>query len=136
MDDLNRSMFDGEWLGKTLGIELVETTPERVVATMPITPVHHQPYGYLHGGASVALAETVASLGGALNAPPGRLVFGLEINANHVRSRRSGTLKAIATPAHLGQTTQIWEIKIVDETDKLVCISRCTLAVVPADATA
>ena len=134
MSELNRAMLEREWLGKTLGIELVETTPERVVATMPITSVHHQPFGYLHGGASVALAETVASLGGALNAPPGKVVFGLEINANHVRSRRSGTLKAIATPAHVGQTTQIWEIKIVDETDKLVCISRCTLAVVPADA--
>lgn len=134
MSELNRAMLEREWLGKTLGIQLVEMTPDRVVATMPITPVHHQPFGYLHGGASVALAETVASIGGALNAPPGKVVFGLEINANHVRSRRSGTLTAIATPAHVGQTTQIWEIKIVDETDKLVCISRCTLAVVPADA--
>ena len=134
MSDLNRAMLEREWLGKTLGIELVEITAERVVATMPITPVHHQPFGYLHGGASVALAETVASIGGAMNAPSGKVVFGLEINANHVRSRRGGTLKATATPAHVGQTTQIWEIKIVDETDKLVCISRCTLAVVPADA--
>jgi 1,4-dihydroxy-2-naphthoyl-CoA hydrolase len=135
MSELNHAMFEREWLGKTLGIEFVEITPERVVATMPITPIHHQPFGYLHGGASLTLAETVASLGGAMNAPPGKLVFGLEINANHVRPRRSGTLKAIATPAHIGQTTQIWEVKIVDETDKLVCISRCTLAVVPADTT-
>ena len=134
MSELSRAMLEREWLGKILGIELVEITPERVVATMPITPAHHQPFGYLHSGASVALAETVASIGGALNAPPGKVVFGLEINANHVRSRRSGTLKAIAMPAHVGQTTQIWEIKIVDEADKLVCISRCTLAVVPADA--
>jgi uncharacterized protein (TIGR00369 family) len=64
------------------------------------------------------------------------VVFGLEINANHVRPRRSGTLRAIGTPLHVGQTTQIWEIRIVDEADKLVCISRCTLAVVPIDASA
>lgn len=134
MSELNRAMLDREWLGKTLGMEFIEITPERVVATMPITPTHHQPFGYLHGGASVALAETVASLGAALSAPPGKIVFGLEINANHVRSRRSGTLTAIGTPIHVGQTTQVWEIKIADEADKLVCISRCTLAVVAAEA--
>src|SRR5262245_328204 len=134
MSQLDRTILEHEWLGKILGIELVEISPERVVATMPITSVHLQPIGYLHGGASLALAETVASFGGAINAPPGKVVFGLEINANHIRPRRSGTLKATATPAHIGQTTQIWEVKIVDETDKLVCISRCTLAVVPADA--
>jgi uncharacterized protein (TIGR00369 family) len=134
MNDLTRAMLERDWLGKTLGIELQETTPERVVATMPVTTKHHQPYGYLHGGASVALAETVASLGGALNAPAGKVVFGLEINANHVRPRQDGILKAIATPLHVGQTTQIWDVRIVDEADKLVCVSRCTLAVVPASA--
>ena len=85
MSDLNQHIFEREWLGKTLGIEFQELTPTRVVATMPITPIHHQPYGYLHGGASVALAESVASVGGALNCPPGKGVVGLEINANHVR---------------------------------------------------
>ena len=128
--DLAASMLDREWLGKTLGMAVVEAAPERVVISMPVTPAHHQPFGYLHGGASVALAETVASIGGMLNAPPGKVVFGLEINANHVRSRRDGLLRAIGTPIHVGQTTQIWEIRIVDEGDKLVCISRCTLAVV------
>lgn len=128
--DLAASMLDREWLGKTLGMEVVEAAPERVVISMPVTPAHHQPFGYLHGGASVALAETVASIGGMLNAPPGKAVFGLEINANHVRSRRDGMLRAIGTPLHVGQTTQIWEVRIVDESDKLVCISRCTLAVV------
>ncbi|MBK9943687.1 MAG: hotdog fold thioesterase [Kouleothrix sp.] len=136
MTSINRAMLDREWLGKTLGIEIAEAAPERVVALMPITAAHHQPFGYLHGGASVALAESVASVGGMLNAPPGKVVFGLEINANHVRPRRSGTLRAIGTPLHVGQTTQIWEIRIVDEADKLVCISRCTLAVVPIDASA
>lgn len=131
MTSISSAMLDRDWLGKTLGIQLVEAAPERVVATMPVTPAHHQPFGYLHGGASVALAESVASIGGMLNAAPGKAVFGLEINANHVRPRRSGTLKAIGTPLHVGQTTQIWDIRIVDDDDKLVCISRCTLAVVP-----
>lgn len=136
MSELSREMLEREWLGTTLGMKFVEMTPERVVVTMPITPSHHQPFGYLHGGASVALAETVASLGASLNAPPGKLVFGLEINANHIRSRRSGLLTATGTPIHVGQTTQVWEIKIADEDGKLVCISRCTLAVVPAEARA
>ena len=133
MSDLNQHIFEREWLGKTLGIEFQELTPTRVVATMPITPIHHQPYGYLHGGASVALAESVASVGGALNCPPGKGVVGLEINANHVRPRRSGMLTAIGAPLHSGQTTHIWEVKIYDETEKLVCVSRCTLAVVPLE---
>ena len=133
MSDLNQQIFEREWLGKTLGIEFQELTPTRVVATMPITPAHHQPYGYLHGGASVALAESVASVGGMLNCPPGKGVVGLEINANHVRPRRSGMLTAIGAPLHSGQATHIWEVKIYDETEKLVCVSRCTLAVVPLD---
>src|SRR5215216_3888739 len=112
MSELSRAMLEHEWLGKTLGMEFVEMMPERVVVTMPITPNHHQPFGYLHGGASVALAETVASLGAALNAPPGKVVFGLEINANHIRSRRSGLLTATGKPIHVGQTTQVWEIVI------------------------
>jgi uncharacterized protein (TIGR00369 family) len=134
MADLNEQVLDREWLGRTLGIEFREMTPARVAATMPITPAHHQPYGFLHGGASVALAESVASIGGALNCPPGKGVVGIEINANHLRPRRSGILTGIATPLHIGQTTHVWEVKIVDEADKLVCVSRCTLAVVPLEA--
>lgn len=133
MSDLSRAMLEREWLGKTLGIEFSEATPERVVAIMPITPAHHQPFGYLHGGASVALAETVASVGGMLNVPPGKVVFGQVIDANHVRPRQSGTLRAIGTPLHVGKSSQIWDIRILDEDDKLVCVSRCTLAVVSAD---
>jgi 1,4-dihydroxy-2-naphthoyl-CoA hydrolase len=130
MENLTRDLGEREWLGKTLGIEIRSMTPTRVVATMPITPAHHQPFGYLHGGASVALAETVASLGGALNCPPGRSVVGLEINANHIRPRRLGMLTAIGVPLHSGATTHIWEVKIYDEAEKLVCVSRCTLAVI------
>lgn len=117
-------------LVKMLGIAFVEASPERVVATMPVTPQHHQPFGYLHGGASVALAETVASVAGFLNCPPGKATFGLEINANHLRPKQNGTLTATATPVHIGRTTHVWQITIVDENEKPVCVSRCTLAVI------
>lgn len=133
MTQITRDLLEKEWLGKALGIHFPELKPERIVATMLITPSHHQPLGYLHGGASVALAETVASVGGIMNAAPGKAVFGIEINANHIRPRRDGTLTAIGTPLHVGQTTQVWDIKIYDEAEKLVCVSRCTLAVVAID---
>ena len=122
-----------EGLSTALGIELQELTPQRVVATMPVTPQHHQPFGFLHGGASVALAETVASIGGYLNCPPGKGAFGLEINANHVRPVREGLLTATATPLHLGRTTHVWDVKITDERNRLVCVSRCTVAVVDVE---
>jgi 1,4-dihydroxy-2-naphthoyl-CoA hydrolase len=115
----------------TLGIAFPELTPARVVATMEVTPRHHQPLGYLHGGASLALAESVASVGAFLNCPPGMIAFGQEINANHVRPVRGGALTAIGTPLHLGRTTQIWDIKIYNQDQQLVCVSRCTVAVVP-----
>ena len=113
-----------------LDIAIETATPERVVATMPVTPDHHQPFGLLHGGVSVVLAETAASVGGFLAAPDGQGAAGLEVNANHVRSVRNGTVTATATPLHTGQTTQVWEVKIRDAHDQLVCASRCTLAIV------
>lgn len=117
----------------TLDIEIVEKTKQRVVARMPVGPKVHQPFGLLHGGASVALAETVASLAGSLNVDPGKeSVVGLEINANHLRGKRDGVVTAVATPVHIGRRTHVWEVRITDEQDKPVCISRCTLAVVPA----
>lgn len=116
----------------TLGIEVVEAEPARVVMTMPVTPRVHQPMGLLHGGASVALAESVASIAGVLNVDRTRFTcVGVEINANHVRSLRAGVVTATGTPLHLGRTTQVWEIRITDEAGRLVCVSRCTLAVVP-----
>ena len=99
---------------------------------MPVDGRHHQPFGYLHGGVSVVLAESVASIGGYLNCPPGKAAFGAEINASHVRPKRSGTLTAVGVPAHLGRTSQVWEVRITDENDKTVCVSRCTVAVVDA----
>ena len=114
-----------------LGIAVTEATADRVVATMPVTPDHHQPFGFLHGGATVALAETAASIGAFLRAPDGHTAFGMEINANHLRAVRSGTLTATATPLHTGRTTQVWEIDIRDGAGHRVCISRCTLAITP-----
>ncbi len=114
-----------------LDIKIVEASSNRVVATMPVGPHQHQYLGYLHGGVSVVLAETVASIGSVMNIDQERqLAFGQEINANHVRPKRDGILTAVATPLHLGRTTHIWDIKISDEQDKLICVSRCTVAIV------
>ncbi|MGB8347063.1 MAG: PaaI family thioesterase, partial [Ktedonobacteraceae bacterium] len=114
-----------------LDITVVSAGKDRVVATMPIGPNQRQQVGYLHGGASVTLAESLASLGTALNIDMDRqMAFGLEINANHLRPKRDGMLTGVATPIHKGRTTHVWEIKISDENDKLVCISRCTVAIV------
>lgn len=119
-------------LADTLGIDVIELTPARVVATMPVDDRTRQPFGILHGGASVALAETVASLGAVMNTDLERFnTVGLEINANHLRAKRDGTVRATGVPIHLGRSTQVWEIRMVDEDDRPVCISRCTLAVVP-----
>jgi len=97
--DIEAVLKSGEGVGKNLGIEFVELTPERVVATMPVDERHHQPFGYLHGGVSVVLAESVASTGAFLNCPPGKVAFGSEINASHVRPKRSGALTAVGVPA-------------------------------------
>lgn len=112
-------------------IEYLEVTPQRVVARMPVGPAVHQPFGLLHGGASVALAETVASIGAWMNVDQATQgAVGLEINANHLRGMREGLVTAVAEPLHLGGRTQVWEIKLTDEADRLVCVSRCTLAVI------
>ena len=116
-----------------LGIEITEATRERVVATMPVEPRVHQPFGLLHGGASVVLAETVASTGGWMQIDQEKeRIVGIEINANHLRAKRDGLLTAVATPVHVGKRTHVWDVRITDEDGKAVCISRCTLAVVPA----
>lgn len=97
---------------------------------MPVTSDHHQPFGLLHGGVSVVLAETAASIGGHLAAPEGATAVGIEVNANHVRPVREGRVTVTATPLHTGRTTQVWEVKIQNEEERLVCASRLTLAVV------
>jgi 1,4-dihydroxy-2-naphthoyl-CoA hydrolase len=122
-------------LSELLQISFEEVGEARAVATMPVTALHLQPLGYLHGGASVVLAETVASVGATSGLLPEKVAFGLEINANHVRPKRDGLLRAVATRLHAGRTTQVWDVRITDEDDQLVCVSRCTLAVVRADRT-
>ena len=118
-------------LPDTLGMEILELGPERVVATMPVDRRTHQPFGILHGGASVALAESVASLGAWMNCDRERQsAVGIEINANHLRPKTDGFVRAVGVPVHRGTTTHVWSIEIRDEQERLVCVSRCTLAIV------
>ena len=131
--DMKEVLESGAGITRDLGVEFVELTPGRVVATMPVDGRHHQPFGYLHGGVSVVLAESVASVGGYLNCPPGKAAFGAEISASHVRPKKDGTLKAVGIPAHVGRRSQVWEVHISDEDGKTVCVSRCTVAVVDAE---
>jgi 1,4-dihydroxy-2-naphthoyl-CoA hydrolase len=122
-------------LGEALGIMITARGEDSLSGTMPVDGRTKQPFGLLHGGASVALAETLGSLSGWMCLPPGPgATVGLEINANHLRAMRDGIVTGTARPLHLGRSTQVWEIRIVDEKDRLVCISRLTLAVI-ADAT-
>lgn len=122
---LKRGMADA------IGIEITTLTKEKVVATMPVDDRTRQPFGLLHGGASAALAETVASLGAYMNIDQAtQAAVGVELNANHIRGKTEGTVTATATPVHRGRTIQVWEIRIEDEEARLVCVSRCTLAIV------
>jgi 1,4-dihydroxy-2-naphthoyl-CoA hydrolase len=118
-------------LNDALGIRLTEIGDDYLRGTMPVDARTRQPFGLLHGGASVALAETLGSLAGWMVLPPddGRAV-GLEINANHVRAVREGTVTGTARPLHLGRRTQVWEIRIEDGAGRLSCVSRITLAIV------
>lgn len=119
-------------LNERMGIELTEVSLERVVGTMPVEG-NTQPYGLLHGGASVVLAETLGSIGSALHAMPERLSVGVDINATHHRSARSGTVTGVATPIHLGRTSACWEVVVSDEQGRRLCTSRITCALIPAD---
>ena len=119
-------------MGDALGIEFQLFSKNEMRAKMPVNENTIQPFGILHGGASVALAETLASIGAYLNlTDPNKTAVGLEINANHIKSVRMGnTVIGIAKPIHRGAQTQVWETRIETEAGKLVSISRCTLAVV------
>lgn len=116
-----------------LGIAFTAAGDDWLQATMPVEARTHQPYGILHGGASVVLAETVGSSAGNLCVDTTRnICVGLEINANHVRAVREGVVTATARALHLGRSTQLWDIRIEDQQGRLVCTSRLTLAVVAA----
>ena len=119
-------------LNDKMGIEILEISPARVVATMPVEG-NTQPYGLLHGGASVVLAETLGSIGSALHALPDRLSVGVDINATHHRSVTSGVVTGTATALHLGRTAASYEVVITDEAGRRVCTCRITCALLPAE---
>lgn len=117
----------------TLGIRVTEAGDDWLRGTMPVDHRTQQPYGLLHGGASVVLAETLGSTAAMLTLDPAQeAAVGLDINANHVRGVRSGTVTGTARAIHIGRKTQVWEIRIEDEAGELVCISRLTIAVIPS----
>ncbi len=117
-------------LMETLDIKFIDVEENKVVATMPVSPKVHQPDGVLHGGATVALAETVGSYAAFLSVDKDtQMIRGIEISANHVKSIKEGLVIATAIPIHKGRTTQLWEIRIVDEQDKLISICKLTTMV-------
>ena len=132
LDELNALTHDT--LAAHLGIRFTELGPDYLRGTMPVDARTHQPMGLLHGGASVVLAETLASIGGMLAMREGgTAVVGVEINANHVRGVRSGLVTGTARPVHVGRTTQVWDIRIEKDDGALVCVSRLTLSVLSGD---
>lgn len=117
-------------MGAHLGMEFTEIGDDFLKARMPVDARTRQPYGLLHGGASVALAETLGSVAAAYVIDQTKYIcVGLEINANHVRGVREGYVYGTATPVHIGKSTHVWDIRIVDERGKLVCVSRLTVAI-------
>ncbi len=120
-----------EDMGTTLGITFIKLTREEVIAEMPVDSRTVQPFRILHGGASVALAETLCSLGAWFNISKNKTAVGIEINANHHRAVKEGDIvRAVAKPIQLSRSVHVWETKIEDGRGKLVCTSRCTLAIV------
>ncbi|HWU31535.1 MAG TPA: hotdog fold thioesterase [Marmoricola sp.] len=120
-------------LNERMGLQILEATAERVVGTMPVEG-NTQPYGLLHGGASVVLAETLGSIGSALHGAANNMVaVGVDINATHHRSATSGVVTGTATPIHLGRSSACFEVAITDERGKRICTSRITCALIPAE---
>jgi len=129
LNELNK--LNNNTLGEALGIQFTEIGNNYLVATMPVTHVTKQPYGYLHGGASAALAETIGSVASALIINPEKqLCMGLEINANHIKSVQQGIVIAKCQPLHIGSSTHVWDIRITNEKQQLICISRLTVAII------
>jgi uncharacterized protein (TIGR00369 family) len=132
--EMMRSSADRTVL-KTLDIKVESAERERVVLSMPVNERVHQYTGLLHGGVSVVLAETAAAIGAALNTDLERFTpVGIEINANHVRSVSSGRVKAVAVPVYKGKQMTVWAIEIRDDRERLISVSRCTLALKPGNA--
>ena len=123
-------VITGNTMGTHLGMQWVEVGNDYLKMSMPVDDRTKQPYGLLHGGASCALAETVGSVASYYVLDPSKYIcVGLEINANHIRSAKQGIVTATATRLHLGSTTHVWDIKIHDENEKLICVSRLTVAI-------
>ena len=119
-------------MGTNLGMQWVEVGENFIKAKMPVDHRTVQPYGMLHGGASCTLAETIGSVASAMIVDHSKfLCVGLEINANHIKGAREGFITGTAIPLHLGSSTHVWDIKIVDGQDKLICVSRLTVAILP-----
>ena len=114
-----------------LGIEITEVGDDYLVGRVPVDHRTKQPFGLLHGGVSVVLAETLGSIAAFQASPEGHLAVGLDINANHLRSVRSGWVTGTARPVHIGRTTQVWQIDMVDERGQMNCVSRITMAILP-----
>ncbi|WP_300601604.1 hotdog fold thioesterase [Niabella sp.] len=120
-----------DYMGSYLNIRFTEITDNTLTATMPVTPKVHQPYGILHGGASVVLAETVGSYASSLVVDTAQfMVVGMEVNANHLKPVASGMVRAVCSPLHLGNKTHVWDIRIYNDAGQLTCVSRLTVAVV------
>ena len=129
LESLNK--FSRNTLAEHLGIVITEVGSDFISATMPVDHRTHQPYGLLHGGASVALAETLGSIASICTLDDeNKYCVGLEINANHIKSVKAGLVTGTARPIHLGRSTQVWEIRIVNENKDLVCVSRITMALI------
>ena len=121
----------GRYMTKLLDIQATAIEQDHITASMPVTDNVRQPFGILHGGASVVLAESIGSIASNLIIDPEKWVaVGLDINANHLRKVTSGKLYAKCTPLHVGSTTHVWDIKITDDRDRLVCVSRLTTAII------
>lgn len=118
-------------LAEVIGIVFIEIGPDYLVAKMPVDKRTHQPFGLLHGGASAALAETIGSVAGWLCINPDKqYCVGMELNCNHIKGKTEGWVYAKASSIHLGGSTQVWDIRIYDENQKIVCVSRLTMAVI------
>jgi uncharacterized protein (TIGR00369 family) len=117
-------------LNQKMGVQILEASAERLVATMPVEG-NTQPFGPLHGGASVVLAESLGSIGSAIHAHPDRISVGVDINATHHRAARTGLVTGVATPLHLGRTMATYEVVITDEQQRRVCTCRITCALLP-----
>lgn len=123
------SALNADTAGSHLGIEFLEVGDDFLSGRVPVDQRTRQPYGLLHGGVSVVLAETLGSVGAVFCSPAGHRAVGLDINANHLRGVSSGWVTGVARPVHIGRTTQVWQIDLRNEAGELSCVSRLTLAI-------